>query len=1069
MVLGYGDNGDYLMTVLNPFNLVVTTRSCTVIDMLWENRVTYDSIEVWEHKVDGGDFVLRETIAGNKEYYKATGLDSSQEYCYKVRGMFSPEGFSAFCTEDCSTTFDNIEIPTDVVALPISGIQIEVTFKDNSVDEKKHTLQREISTAPDVWKFIVDLEPNREFWRDGALFLKSEGYKNCVATDIGKQVHDEGGAIGVLIAYDNTRRRWLIDSNGHTIVDAESMTIDGGAGEGEGTAARETIGLVKGSSYTYRVQAANGSTTDWAYSTQVTTIVEPAIPTLAVIPDADTQDKSIRIRWTNVENETGYRIERFIHYGTAFWSQSGLESFEGAKVNDGILNVATFETDASAADSYLKINLGEGNAKEFVRVDISISGSPANAIWNVQYSDNDSDWFTVEEGVGGAPLAVGTHEFPWAKAGAHRYWRLLKTNAGEAGGAHAEIQFYEQTKVVGIGITDFLITGLTSGTPYWFKVRAYNAAGNSDYSDVRTKTTLAAYVRTAFEEWIRNPNIEPVYLAEIYTKMDLTGFVEHEAPCYKKAIGAGDRGIDILEVFEDGDAYEKKDTPAQVKDNVNTFHFDYNARFLYVHATDDVNPEGSGLLLEGAFWLYFSTHKDKEFTANGRLQHYLPLLAKEDIPDITQEIKPYFEGSFSISSGSIAFINAKIGGAHFFDKKYVNYTWENSKLILKAGKDDFTYANFDTILTSLIDQKSCNDSKITFTLRDLRQEMERNLQLEEWSRGDFPDIEDDFVGEPIPICFGAKFKVVPVPIEIGDRKYKFHGGRSKSVLAVYKNFEDDTTPLTEDTDYFVDLQRSIITFERDVFELGEEDIIEMAFIGTVNSADEPIRNGAEVFKYFMNEYYGLLNSELDLDSIYRTKYEKTDVLSIYLYKNTPYREIVRSIEHSTEAFTFQDAMGRLGLKPQLGVAESKAKYIRNHQIFDHAQSKTRKSLFWKVKVLFNENPQSQERETKSAQDDDIWYRYKNKNELKIHAYFSAPSSAQSLATSILALLNKETIKNTLPMLLFDVMAGDIVKFSRDRFYSTTGRIKEGSEIDLRIIRISKSPASGQTTVTAEIV
>ncbi len=38
-------------------------------------------------------------------------------------------------------------------------------------------------------------------------------------------------------------------------------------------------------------------------------------------------------------------------------------------MNDGILNVAAFETDTSDANSFLKIDLGAGNDKEFVRVE----------------------------------------------------------------------------------------------------------------------------------------------------------------------------------------------------------------------------------------------------------------------------------------------------------------------------------------------------------------------------------------------------------------------------------------------------------------------------------------------------------------------------------------------------------------------------------------------------------------------------------------------------------------------------------------------------------------------------
>ena len=1022
------------MALHAPLYLVVTAISSTRIDITWKNNDNYDWIQVYRGKGDNEAAAIADLSSymrkpGSWEHMEdkgwefgvEVGLEADEWYAYRIYGYTVHPAYeaSAFAYNGiillaagytdcvpgdigkqvkddggeigllkaydnalrrwfidtaltivsgsamtitagtgageadrqtyCTKTFMPLEKPTNVVATAISGIEIEITFKDNTLDEIRHRVERRLDAGG--WALVVNLEPNREFFRDGGLFLKAAGYTDCVPGDIGQMVQDAGANLGLLVDYDNIRRRWLIDTGGDIVAADAAMTITGGTGAGD--AAIATTGLIKARDYTYQVRSEDATgDSDYEPSNQETTLSEPAAPVLDLILVADTKDKSIRLRWNNVANETGYRIE------------------------------------------------GKKTA-------------------NLPFGADEADLIAV----------------------------------------------------VGADITDFLATGLDANTAYSFKIRAYNAAGNSAYSDTRAATTDAAYVPTEFEEWIRDPGIEPVYLAEIYTKMDLTGFVLHDDPCYRKTIEADDRGIDILEVFEDGEAYEKKDTPAQVRDNVNTFHFDYNARKLYVHATGGVNPEGSGLLIEGAFWLYFSTHKDIEFTVNGRLNHYPNYLSAEDIPDITQEIKPYYEGSFLISSGSIAFKN----GGGFFDKKYVNYTWENSKLILKAGKDDFIYEDFKAILTSLIDQKSCNDSKITFSLRDIRQEMERNLILtrfnvdEEGSPGYYPDIEEDFIGEPIPLCFGTKYGVVAVPIDVGRRKYKFHDGRSKSVEAVYKNWVAGDTPLVEDTHYFVDLQRSIITFERDTFELGPEDIIDVAFIGTVNSADESIANGAEVFKYLMNQHYGLLNAELNLDSIYATKYAKTNPLSIFLYKDTPYREIVRTIEHSTEAFTFQDPEGRLGLKTQLDAAESNAKYIENYNIFNHRQSKTRKLLFWKVNIFWNENPQLQQWEVKSAQDDDIWHRYKNRNELNIYSYFSAPSAAQDLADAILTLLNKETIEDTVSMLLFDVMAGDIIKFSRDRFYNADGMVVAGSEIDLRIIRISKSPASGQTTITAEIV
>jgi len=1164
------------MAVHAPSGLVVTVISSSRIDLTWKNNDNYDRIRIYRGKGNTeGDAIAAlagyRIILGSKEYMEDSGLEADEWYAYKIYGyVVHPYAASDFSNTATGETLLTLSAPTLVVATPISDTKIDLTFKDNSSEEKWHRVQRKLGGGG--YGNVVDLEPNREFYRD--------------------------------------------------------------------------TGLAADSLYTYKVHAMQeeGDLGTYALeSAQVVTFDKPTAPVLAAILDADTQDKSIRIRWpgvveglwktatlyhvndwiendgisyicilqhtsdaakepgiginwiTNWEVVTGYRIEHFIWYVTAFWSQTGLVAYDGTKVNDGVLNVNAFHTDTSGANSFLKIDLGAGNDKEFMRVDITIIGTPANAIWDVEYSDNDSDWFKAKEDVGGAPLAVGTHEFAWSGAGAHRYWKLLKTNAATAGGYHAEVQFYEQTEVVGSGITDFLFTGLDPGIVYKFKMRAYNAAGDSAYSNIVSKDALSAYVFTEFEKWIRDPNIEPVYLAEIYTKMTLDTFTPTDGrdKTFQRTIEASDRGIDILEVFE-GDEVTDPDNPTYVsytavgdadavQATAKTFWFDYANRILYVHTSDDSDPDAGPFLIEAAFWLYFSTHKDIEFNDN----FYLPLLAKEDIPDITQEIKPYFEGSFSISSGSIAFMNAKIGGEHFFDKKFSAYTWINAKVILKAGSNVspvFTYAQFKEIFTSYIDQKSCTDAKITFQLRDVRKEMTQPIILNKFNTTDYPDIEDTFVGKLIPAIFGFRDLTIPIPIDMENQHFKFNdssiGTRSGSVERVEKN----DVELVENTHFYADLQRSVLTFDRDgrfivdatnnkinfkegeggeitvtldsdtyttkglcdeikakmdasagtftytvgptdipatppkkftiaagadeVFSLlwktgtngaggtnthigstigfyddedseGEDnyeadddvitiqkgDIIKVSCKGFVNSADETIDNGAEIFKYLMNNYKGIQDSELNLDSIYATKSAKPNVLALPIESEPSFDEIVRTIEHSMEAYTFQDELGRLGIKPQQTVVASNVKYVISKQIFDHVQSKDRSTLFWKVNVYYNKD-YDDNWEVKTATKNEIKWQYRVTKELPIDTYFTSSSHAADLAESILSLLNKERIENTLPMLLFDVMAGDLIKFSRVRFYDSDGT---ASEITLRVIRISKSPASGRTSITAEAI
>lgn len=1252
------------MALTPPAGLTPTPISTTRIDLSWENRGSYDSVHIERKLSSNGGWVQIDVIGGTEEYYidESPPLSPNTAYDYKIRArkLYPEEEYTGYTAPKSATTFAVLAAPSDLVVLAFSDF-IELTFKDNSLEEVKFEIAREKDDEGEVEEFAWTAA-NMDYYRDEA--------------------------------------------------------------------------VVAGSVYKYRVRAwrSEGDESAWTGIVSDTALSAPSAPTLAAILDADTKDKSIRIRWTDVASETGYKIEHFIWYATGFWSHTGLVSYDGTKVNDGVLNVPAFHTDTSAPNSFLKIDLGAGNDKEFMRVDISISSTPAYAIWDVEYSDNDADWFPAKVDVGGAPFAVGTHEFTWSKAGAHRYWRLLKTNIATSGGYHAEVQFYEQTKVVGIGVTNFLFTDLTVGSTYRFKVRAYNGVGTSGYSATRSKTTDAAYVPTEFEKWIRNPNIEPVYLAEIYTKMDLTGFTLESGVTWKKTIGASDRGIDILEVFEDGSAYSS--TPTQISEVealASSFWFDYDSRILYIHTSTGGNP--SGFLIEGAFWLYFSTHKDIEFSTaidqintcdattdwtasaggvlsidtvdkkegvgslknnvaaptattvyyteynptgswdwsakkhilfwlkcnrantaftfarvyiydtssnwrswnltfsagewtpvkkllstgdgqsgtppnlaliervqvrfqaadttpfykkiddlrvTGRLNYFLPLLAKEDIPDITQEIKPYFEGSFSISSGSIAFMNAKIMGEHFFDKKFSAYTWINSKVILKAGRSDFTYdltednKQFKEIFTAYVNEKSCSDAKITFQLRDIRREMTEPIVLNKFSRTEFPDMDEKHEGKEIPIAFGFIEGGVPIPIDIGNQKFKYHDGRSKAGVE-FKVIRNDIE-LTLDTHYFIDAQRSIITFNRDgvfIIEAGvndeidfkeggvtrnatldpdtyttadlcdqikskmdlaggytytvtcsdapirkfkitgssvfsllwrsgdngpsgtntsvaaiigfsdeedktgelfyeadgdvitvkEADLILVSFAGVVNSADELMRNGAEIFKYLMNTYKSLTDSELNLDSIYEAKYANENELAILIEKEVSFDEIVRTIEHSIEAYTFQDEFGRLGIKPQQTTVASNAKYIVSDHIFSHSQKKDRSTLFWKVNIYYNKD-YNDDWDVKTATKDEINWKYKATEELPIYTYFSSPSHASDLATSILSLLNREQIENELPMLLFDVVPGDLIKFNRTRFYDSDGT---ASEITLRVLRISKSPATGKTNIVSEII
>ena len=624
--------------------------------------------------------------------------------------------------------------------------------------------------------------------------------------------------------------------------------------------------------------------------------------------------------------------------------------------------------------------------------------------------------------------------------------------------------------IVDSDVFEYLAKGLSASTPYWFRVRAYNGKGNGSYTSAATDTTLDQYVKTDFEVFVRDPNIKPVYIAEIELKMNLSGFTLTAEQTKTFEVEIDERGLEIDGVWEDGTALTEKASIAQVEATASTWWWDTSVRKLYVHSSTDADPDD--FFMEGGF-----THliPNRKFDYADDLCTLPPWLSAESIPSVTQEMKPYYEGSFRLSTGSISFINALSDGEHYFDKRFEKFTWIGAKLTIYCGKETFsTLAKFGKIFTAYISGKSCSERTITLSLAGIMKELERAFVLNKFWLSDYPEAveegeEWDFDGREIPKGFGFISEIAPVAIEKYDStentsaKFKFQDGRIKDVYKVTVNDVEKT----KDTHYYVDYQRGIVIFNSSVA-IEEDDIVLVDFNGMVNSADEVINNGAEIFKYLMNNEFSVPTTKLNADWIYETKYADTKTISPYFYKDTPIDEVIKNLEHTTEAYVLQDGEGRVGLRPLQTTASSKVKYIGNFQSKGHRHNKGKDSLYWKVEVYYNENPQTQEWDVKDAKNDEIKWQYGVERILPpVHTYIgNTPSQAQSLATSILSLLNKTYIEDELPAILFDVFPGDLIKFSRTRFFDTTGT---ASEVTMRLLRVEKNPQTGKTSVKIEKV
>ena len=235
---------------------------------------------------------------------------------------------------------------------------------------------------------------------------------------------------------------------------------------GAGVTSYSNTGLTASTTYYYRVRAYNAvGNSDYSNEASATTLPPPpAAPVLKSPASASTvSNLTPRLEWNASSGAVSYGVQ-----------VSTSSSFTNLLVNDsgitnlyydiapGILNWNTtyywrvnarnsFGSTSSWSSSwYFKTAVGPPPNTPSDLITTPISSSQINLTW--QDNSSDETGFKIER----------------------------KTGSGS----------YSQIATVGAGVTSYSNTLLSAGTTYYYRVRAYNAVGNSDYSNEASATTL---------------------------------------------------------------------------------------------------------------------------------------------------------------------------------------------------------------------------------------------------------------------------------------------------------------------------------------------------------------------------------------------------------------------------------------------------------------------------------------------------------------------------------------------------------------------------------------------------
>jgi len=1040
-----------------PFNLWGTADP-TALQIHWgEDAISESGFKVYRRR-EGGAYALVETVGQNVTEHESVGLDEGTWYYFKVKA-YNAITESGYSQEFGIMTGDPPNAPSNGTAQGVSTSQINLSWRDNSNNEDGFKINQEKFVVTAGNKYINFAEGGGEL----TAILDESTYSSrdlCAAI---KAEMQDAGALTYTVTYNRTTRKFTIaGSGGFSILwnTGTNKAVDISTLCGYSDAADDT-GLA---SYT-----SDSAVNPWTLiSTKGANVTVHAVTGLS------------SARWEYFQiyayNDSGNSNETECFGGTSA-AISTPSNLTVVAVSDTEVDIY-FDDNSSEEDLHEVAIHDETDSHWETPVELApnvtgtrLSGLDPAHLYSIFIRAKQGALYSAYSFGAGTGL-IATPTAPSALALSEitdKSMRLSWTdNQGPStkNDPNAETGFkiekstngvdYAELAIVGANITGYLAQDLNAFTQYWFRVRAYNAAGNSAYCAAANDTTLVAYAPTAFEKLLRKKNPNFVFLIEINPKMTISGFSLTGGQTYTYEILIAERGIDITSVYEVGTAYTKQSSIATVEANASSFWFDYFNRTLYIHTSDGTSPDN--FLIEGGFWIYFSNKKEMVFNDN----KYHDLFKQEFASDLSQDIKPYYEGDFGVSAGTISLINGDIGGEFYFDKRYTKYTWENAKLILLAGGEGFDYDEFEPVFTCMIDEVACEDRLFEISLMDLRMNMERNIPAYKYTTDEFPNLDSGAVDSAMQEYFGTYTDVPATCIDTVNKIFKVNRDRIGSVTAVKRN----NTVLILNTDYYVDLQRAMVFLDEDTPWLTQDKIL-VSFTGKVDSAGDLIINGAEIFKYAMNNYYILADSELDLDSIYKTKYDNTAILKVPIYQERPVNEVLRNLEHTLRAYSFQDTRGRIGIKSALTAAPSNIKYVRNDQIFGSPRRvKNLKSKYWAVNVFYSEDPATQLWSSIRKEDNTARKKFRTEKDLDVYTYLSTEADALSLGSEIMSLLNKDSTELVLDSMFFLCLAGNLIYFNRDRFYSSSG---SANDLLMRIIKIDKGISSNRTSLIVEEV
>jgi transcriptional regulator CtsR len=460
-----------------PSNLKATAVSDSQINLNWTDRSDNEKGFIIERRISSGSYAEIASLEPDNTAFADTGLEPGTRYYYRVCA-YNDAGSSAYSNEANAITGGAVpDAPGSLTAKAVTSTRIDLSWTDRSDNEKGFKIERRTSSGS--YSQIAAVGANATSYTSSGLEPGTRYYyRVCAYNDAGSSAYsNEANAItgkavpnapedleAVSISTSKIKLTWEDESDNEDGFKIERKKSGGSYSQiatvGKNVTSYTSSGLANDTRYYYRVRAYNEAGNS-SYSNEASATTGVTVPDRPEDLEAVSISTSkIKLTWEDEsDNEDGFKIER---------KKSGGSYSQIATVGK---NVTTYTSSGLANDTryYYRV-------RAYNEAGNSSYSNEASAV-----TGDDEDKPDRPRDLEAVSISTSKIKLTWEDESDNEDG--FKIERKKSGGS------YSQIATVGKNVTSYTNSGLANDTRYYYRVRAYNEAGNSSYSNEASAVT----------------------------------------------------------------------------------------------------------------------------------------------------------------------------------------------------------------------------------------------------------------------------------------------------------------------------------------------------------------------------------------------------------------------------------------------------------------------------------------------------------------------------------------------------------------------------------------------------